>query len=550
MDVSVLVVTWNNATDIEACLDAALAQRDVALEVIVVDNASTDGTTEVLRKRTDEGRVRVVENTSNVGYADANSQAARLATGRHLLLLNPDCEMAPDCARVLVDHLERTPGCGAAAAALSYPDGSPQAFLRRDVSPGVAVWGFLEVGRRVDARFLGGRKLQHRIYGDVELAAMAAPFEVDCPAAACVLLPRVLAGERLFDPSYPLFFNDADLYRRLRDRAYTVQVAPSARATHRYGASVNTVPPERLRAETVLSLRRYVRGRWRLLPRYAFWWLLLADALLCLSRRQTRVVGRGTLGGLGLPGGARPWLSRRGGTARVPSQAKQAARQGLSGVSRRWRRRSFITKARWGAVLSAARLDLDVARDADLPRRVRFEFGYGQPASLSIGRGVLVRPDLVLRLRGALVVEDRCEIRQGVVLNVKGRLQLSRRTVLGRGATVHADGDMVWEWGATSGEFVTVLDSHHVVDGSVVHPFDQPVEVAPVVIGASALLGAQSVVLPGVRVGRGAVVAAGAVVTKDVPDATVVVGVPAREQRGLRAPAPPAARRNAAPRRR
>lgn len=532
MDVSALVVTWNSARDIASCIDAALAQRGVTLEVVVVDNASTDATREVLQRYSGETRVTVIAQPTNLGYAEGNNVAARLARGRHLLLLNPDCEMAPDCAKQLVAHLDGTPGAGAAAAVLSYPDGRPQSFLRRDVSFGVACWAFLETGRRVDGKLFGGRHQAYRIYAELDGMPVAEPVEVDCPAAACVLIPRALAGAQLFDPRLPLFFNDAALYRRLRGRGYLVQVVPAAVAVHHYGASVAELPSARRRAEMVGSLRRYVSPVWSTPTAALLWLLLVLDALACLPLRRTRPLARGTLGGLGLPGGERPWLLELpGGGQRLADlrrRWKDRLRAGLSAISRRSRRRRFIRLARWGARLSSCRLTIDVATTADLPRRVRFEFVPGSTVVLRIGERALVRPDLVLRLGGELVIGPLVEIRQGVVLNVKGRLDLRTRTVLGRGAMVHADQAMLWEWGATTGEYVSVLDNDHLMDGSQVHVFDQPVRSRQVVIGAASLIGGHSVVLAGCRVGRAAVVGAGSVVTRDVPDGATVAGAPAR----------------------
>jgi hypothetical protein len=532
VDVSALVVAWNSAEDLRACLDAALAQEGVELEVVVVDNASTDGTAQVLAAYRDHARVTVLPQHENLGYAEGNNVAARHARGRHLLLLNPDCQLEPGCARDLVKHLDTSPGTGAAAALLRYPDGRPQSFLRRDATFGVSVWAFLEIGRRLDARAFGGRHQAHRIYAELDGVDLPAPVEVDCPAAACVLVPRALAGAELFDPGLPLFFNDADLYRRLRARGYRVEVLPTAQAVHRYGGSVNEVPSGRRRAEMIASLRRYVGTAWPTHAAALLWLLLVLDALACLPLRRTREAGRGTLGALGLPGGVHPWLAvvpPPAARARaVVRRLKGSPRRRLNATSRWWRRQGFVRRARWGARLSGCRLDLAVARTADLPRRVRFEFLPGRAVRLHVGERALVRPDLVLRLAGDLEIGAHCELRQGVVLNVKGRLELTGRNVLGRGAMVHADDTMVWEWGATTGEYVTVLDSDHVMDGSLVHVFDQPVTSRPVTIGAACLLGAHCVVLPGVRVGRAAVVGAGSLVNQDVPDGVTVAGVPAR----------------------
>jgi GT2 family glycosyltransferase len=306
VDVSALVVTWNSAQDIAACIDAALGQEGVDLEVIVVDNASSDDTLTVLAQYADDPRVTVLPQDRNLGYADGNNLAARHATGRHLLLLNPDCEMAPDCAWLLLRHLETTPGCGAAAAQLTFPDGTPQSFARREATVSVTVWAFLETLRRVDIRLMGNRHMLHRIYADVPFDG---PTAVDCPAAACVLLPRAVVDDPLLDPRLPLFFNDGDLYRRLRRKGLSAQVVPAASAVHRYGSSVAEVPSARRRAEMVAGLRIYLEQSWPAPLRALLWVLLLLDALVCLPLRRTRTMAIGTLGGLGLPGGAPPWLT-------------------------------------------------------------------------------------------------------------------------------------------------------------------------------------------------------------------------------------------------
>jgi N-acetylglucosaminyl-diphospho-decaprenol L-rhamnosyltransferase len=318
VDVSALVVTWNSATDIVQCVDAALAQSDVELEVVIVDNASTDGTQVLLGRYSDEPRVRVLLQSENLGFAEGNNLAAAHASGRHLLLLNPDCTPDPDCAAVLLRHLESSPRCGAAAAVLRFPDGRHQSFLRRELTFAGSCWAFLEVGRRLDIRFWRGRHQAWRIYADLADLAPETAYSVDCPAAACVMLPAALVKDQLFHPRLPLFFNDAELYRRLRAQGYDVVVVPRATAVHAYGTSVAGVPTSRRRAEMVASLREYLRPVWSGPARAALWLLLVLDALVCLVPARTRPLARGTLGGLGLPGGVRPWL------APVPSLGRRA----------------------------------------------------------------------------------------------------------------------------------------------------------------------------------------------------------------------------------
>jgi N-acetylglucosaminyl-diphospho-decaprenol L-rhamnosyltransferase len=308
-ELSVLIVTYDHGDEIDACLDGALAQG-VETEVVVVDNASRDDTAERVRARRG---VRLVEMDSNRGFAAGMNAAFAAASAEHVLVLNPDCVMQPGCAAALREHLLADGGVGLAAALLHDPDGSPQLFARRDIDLRGALWTFTTTGRRLDRR-LRGRALAARRYEDVWSGGPpAAPVTVFCPAAACVMAARADLEPAPFDERFPLFFNDGDLCARLLRAGRRAEVVPAARAAHGYGTSVaraQRADPARMRAEWVASLRRYA-GRWWGRPaRAALPVFLLADAAvaaaLCVARREDPREVRGTLGGLGLPGGPPP----------------------------------------------------------------------------------------------------------------------------------------------------------------------------------------------------------------------------------------------------
>lgn len=123
--VSVIVATWNAAGVLGACLDSVLAQElPGGLEVIVVDNASTDDTLELLRRY--EGRVRVIANDHNAEYAGANNLAAREATGEVLFFLNPDTELLSPDVLDLIARAATADGVGLAGPKLLNPDGTLQ----------------------------------------------------------------------------------------------------------------------------------------------------------------------------------------------------------------------------------------------------------------------------------------------------------------------------------------------------------------------------------------------------------------------------------------
>jgi GT2 family glycosyltransferase len=309
---SVLIVTYDHVDEIGACLDGALAQGP-DVEVIVVDNASRDGTAARVRER--DG-VRLIEIGSNVGFAAAMNAGFVASRGDKVLLLNPDCVMQAGCAAALSAHLSAHVDVALAAALLHDPDGTPQLFARRDLDLRGALWAFTTIGRRLDAR-RGGRARAARRYE--ELWAGGPPREpvaVFCPAAACVMATRADCLPMPFDERFPLFFNDGDLCARLLRLGRRAEVVPAARAAHGYGTSVTRAQradPARMRAEWVASLRRYAARWWRRPARAALPVLLVADAVagaaLCVAKREDPREVRGTLGGLGLPGGPPPLLT-------------------------------------------------------------------------------------------------------------------------------------------------------------------------------------------------------------------------------------------------
>lgn len=323
--VSILIVTYDHAEEIDACLDAALAQATDGLdvEVIVADNASRDASAARVRARTlAEERVRLLEMGANVGFAAAVNAAFAAARGDHVLILNPDCVMDAGCAAALCERLLAQPGVGLAAALLRYPDGTPQLFARRDLRLEGALLGFTSIGRRLDAR-RGGRGLARRRYEELWAAGPPRePVTVFCPAAACVMAARRDLQPAPFDERFALFFNDGDLCARLARDGRRAEIVPAATAIHGYGTSVartQHADPARMRAEWVASMRRYAARWWPRPARVALTLLLLADAVagaaLCLARREDPREVRGTLGGLGLPGGPPPLLTpvRHGG---------------------------------------------------------------------------------------------------------------------------------------------------------------------------------------------------------------------------------------------
>ena len=250
-DIGIVIVTYNSRADIAACLDAAIAS---GAEVVVVDNASSDGTIEEVRRH----GVRLLANTANRGFAAAVNQGfAALATPL-VLLLNPDAqirggleEMASAC------RLPRSAGAG---GKLLDSEGRPQVgfMVRQLPGPMVLILEILLLNR-----IWPNNPVNRRYRGLQVNYNMRIPVEQ--PAGAFLMVPRAVWQELGgFDESFfPLWFEDVDFCRRAVDRAYQFFYVPEAIAEHRGGHSISQLSVEKRRVYWYGSLLRYSAKHFR-----------------------------------------------------------------------------------------------------------------------------------------------------------------------------------------------------------------------------------------------------------------------------------------------
>jgi N-acetylglucosaminyl-diphospho-decaprenol L-rhamnosyltransferase len=225
-DVSVVVVAYRSREDLPGCLGSLPASSGaLRVETLVVDNASGDGSVEMLRERFPE--TGLIVNRENRGFAAAVNQAASLARGRRLLLLNPDARLEPGSLAALVDALESHPRAGLAGAQLLHPDGTPQASAW--LAPSLRSLAF-------EALFLYNVFPRSRLHGLV--ASGAAPEAVEALSGACLLVDRELfATLGGLDEAFFLYFEDTDLCLRARGAGRQALLCPGARAVHAIGGS-------------------------------------------------------------------------------------------------------------------------------------------------------------------------------------------------------------------------------------------------------------------------------------------------------------------------
>lgn len=283
-DVSIIIVNWNTRSLLERCLSSVMAGVDgVATQVLVVDNGSRDGSAELVASGFPE--VDLVRNQENAGFARANNQAFAMARGRYVLLLNPDTELRNDAVKQMVQFLDADPRRAGATAVLRNPDGTLQRYHKR-----LPRWRFILWSETVLRNAAPGNRRLREFY------MLDEPFdvltEVEQPPAACLMLRRsVLPPVGLFDERFPIFYNDVDLCRRLRDSGHRLFLLPQAEVMHHGGAGGVGAMPDQGVADSLIGLIRYYRKYEGLVSAGILWLMLNVNSVFVLAGGLLKVLG-------------------------------------------------------------------------------------------------------------------------------------------------------------------------------------------------------------------------------------------------------------------
>jgi cytidylate kinase len=273
---SICIVNWNTRELLREGLQALLQFTPAEeYEIIVVDNASPDGSAEMTAREFPQ--VKLFANQENLFYAKANNQALAAAQGDLLLLLNPDVQVKSGCLTRLADFLRAHPQTGAVAPRLVFPDGRPQASCRAFPTPGVLLPEMLGLSRIFPSC---------RICGAYRLAGFeyAREQEVDQPMASALMLKReALAQIGGFDEAFPMFFNDVDLCLRLRQAGWKIHYQPEAVAAHHHGAATAQRKREMI-VQSHDSLARFYRKHYQGRVSWLGYW-----SVIMLSRLAKRL---------------------------------------------------------------------------------------------------------------------------------------------------------------------------------------------------------------------------------------------------------------------
>jgi len=233
MNLSIIIVNYNTKNLLQDCLKSiyTLYHKPYTLEIIVVDNGSTDGSLQSINSLK-WPNLRIITNKKNEGFAKAVNQGIRQSIGKNILLLNSDIVVKKDALVKLLAFVENHPQAGLVGGRFLNPDGSPQGscFFLPTLWRVVKEFWFGDKGFSVVKKYVPEGK---------------GPSEVEAVTGAVFLIPKkVLSKVGFFNERYFMYFEDLDYCRRVRQAGFKVYYLPEAEFIHEHGASGRSIPQQ------------------------------------------------------------------------------------------------------------------------------------------------------------------------------------------------------------------------------------------------------------------------------------------------------------------
>ncbi len=224
---SIIIVNYNGGMLLRACL-ASLRRfpARAVTQIVIVDNASTDGSREWLRSEHPD--INLIALESNLGLTRGFNRGVAAARGDILLSLDSDTEVTEGALDAMVEGLAADPSIGAIGATLVYPDGTPQRTARRFPSAMAGLFG----RRSALTRLFPGNPFSRR-YLMADMADATEPFDVDTLSTACMAVRRsVVDSVGAYDEAFFVYWSDTDWCRRIKRAGWRIVSLPGAIVVH------------------------------------------------------------------------------------------------------------------------------------------------------------------------------------------------------------------------------------------------------------------------------------------------------------------------------
>ncbi len=226
MDITIIIVNYNSKDLLRNCLNSIYATvHNISHEIIVVDNASSDGSQVMVG--TEFPTIHLIKNERNYGFGAANNQALAIMQGRYALLLNTDTMLKEKAVSELFSFMETHPDAAIACGQLLNADGSKQNSIASFPSIWTLLFNIPVIEKLFPHRY-PSKRYDHKN-----------PIEVDSGIGACLLVRKQAINEvGLFDERYFFFFEETDWALRMKNAGWKVYHVPSAHIYHLQGQSI------------------------------------------------------------------------------------------------------------------------------------------------------------------------------------------------------------------------------------------------------------------------------------------------------------------------
>lgn len=230
MDLSIIIVNWNVKDLLKKCLESIYREtKGASFEIFVVDNASTDGSVEMVKQNFSQ--VKLTVNNKNLGFATANNQAIKISRGKYVLLLNPDTELIEDAFSIMIRRMDKHEEIGVLGPELLNSDRSLQPSVRR--FPTLLSQSLILLKMH---RLLPNLKTFRKYFArDFDYSREQ---NVDQVMGACFMIRRE-ALEKVggLDENFYIWFEEVDYCKRIKDAGFSVVYTPKTKLIHLGGES-------------------------------------------------------------------------------------------------------------------------------------------------------------------------------------------------------------------------------------------------------------------------------------------------------------------------
>ncbi len=256
--VTVSIVNWNTCDELRHCLESVFSQEvDGGFDVVVVDNGSRDGSLEMLSNEYRE-RLTLISNKKNVGFGAAHNQAMTYASGKYVLLLNPDCRLlGKDVLQKMSDFMASVSCVGVIGPQIRNPDGSLQYSTRKFPTLLAALFRHTPFGRL----FPNNPFVRDYLMTDW---SHDEPKSVDWVSGAAMMIKWDTIEEiGLLDTRFFMYCEDIDICKRAKDYGWKVMYFPEAMVSHRIGAASDRDPITAIRRHHRSMFKYYMKHNWK-----------------------------------------------------------------------------------------------------------------------------------------------------------------------------------------------------------------------------------------------------------------------------------------------